>query len=130
LTDEPALQPIPPQPAEASWQEKIRHTLRHIEVIPGQTRFDMAVPQWKLTLAQQKGRLDSRNMGSCVPKFCPCCGVPLPEVVRRARSLGPTHRPVSDGDYCGTCQERSRECRCLPPATAWRPVTEKEEVEP
>ena len=56
--------------------------------------------------------------------FCPCCGKKLPNVV----PVTPP-RPVSTcidgcsmgGDYCNTCKERLRCCRCLPPERAWGP---------
>jgi len=57
------------------------------------------------------------------PKFCPFCGTPLPELV--PRELAPTHEPAADGDYCGTCEERSSSCKCWPLACRWKPTTEQ-----
>ena len=97
------------------------------------TRFDVATPRWVVGLS-----VDSKHQRRLVdecedpawetpePSFCPHCGTELP-VVERApvdELPGPVHRPVGDGDYCGTCGERSRECSCMFPAAAWRTVRE------
>lgn len=55
-------------------------------------------------------------------EFCPYCGTKLPDIEPREDIPGPTHRPVADGDYCGTCGQRSRGCTCLNPSVAWQTV--------
>lgn len=58
-----------------------------------------------------------------IATYCPYCGSALPDVQRRTEPLpNKVHRPVYDGDYCGTCNERSRNCTCMLPACGWEIV--------
>ena len=56
--------------------------------------------------------------------FCPHCGKPVPEI-----ELNPSTKNSKlgnpDDDYCNTCGERNRGCKCPPPWFAWRPVGKK-----
>ena len=53
-------------------------------------------------------------------KYCPFCGVDLPEIERNESGSNPIHN--GDFDYCDTCGERNRCCNCLPPEFKWKPV--------
>ncbi len=52
--------------------------------------------------------------------FCPFCGTKLPEVELLDHPPHPIWTSEMDGDYCGTCSERSMCCKCNPPSTAYR----------
>jgi hypothetical protein len=51
------------------------------------------------------------------PKFCCYCGSSLPEMVKDETI---EVCDDSDGNYCGTCDERLSSCHCLPPAAAYK----------
>jgi hypothetical protein len=92
------------------------------------TRFHVAKPLWSAGCAVDYNLLRAFHDGPppdpSPPGFCPHCGTPLPEIERvpEAELPGPIHEPVGDGDYCGTCDERSRNCICMFPECAWRTV--------
>ena len=52
--------------------------------------------------------------------YCPFCGAKLPEVELDHNPSGKIYTLLDDGDYCGTCKERSMECNCRPPAAHYR----------
>ncbi len=127
LSDAPAYD-HPEKPADYeswAWEKKVKWAVNDGvgERIEGKTRFDVAVPRWTVgtavDYAAHHHRISREKPPVC---FCPHCGVRLPEVERVPEDelLGPIHSPVSDGDYCGTCDERSRGCTCLYPTAAWR----------
>lgn len=130
LSDEQAYTKPPPAPEGASWQERIKHAVSEVgEPIKGKTRFDVATPIWTVGTAVDHHVLLEAETGRQPFEyppvlFCPHCGAPMPKIERvpEAEIAGPVHRPVFDGDYCGTCDERSRNCHCLPPEFAWRIV--------
>jgi hypothetical protein len=137
LSDEQAFtEPdLPPLPEDADWKAKISRMVNNVgEPIPGKTRFDVAKPVWETGIAVDVRhalsiRPDVRFSEQPPPTFCPHCGTPLPEIERRPPEEipGPVHRPVADGDHCGTCGERSRCCSCMDPAVAWKTVTRQEQ---
>lgn len=53
--------------------------------------------------------------------FCPHCGSALPALERNPAAKG-MRFANNDDDYCATCRKRNRECACIPPWFAWRPV--------
>ena len=52
--------------------------------------------------------------------YCPFCGTKLPEVELDPKPDGKIYTLAYDGDYCGTCKERSMVCECRPPAASYR----------
>ena len=52
--------------------------------------------------------------------YCPFCGAKLPEVELAPKPKGKIYTLAYDGDYCGTCDERSMACNCRPPAARYR----------
>jgi len=98
------------------------------------TRFEVAVPRWVVGCSMDfAGRQRFYPMGHSPqkteefpPTHCPHCGTGLPDIERYPSEElpGPIHLPVADGDHCGTCGERSCNCGCLMPETAWRTVRE------
>jgi hypothetical protein len=107
--------------------ETVQKTLAIIISIPEGRRKK---PQWHVTLPTElfmRLRQGVYSWDMPAPTFCPFCATALPEIVKRdnlAKGLK-IHKPVSDGDYCGGCEERSRSCRCLFPAAAFMPITER-----
>lgn len=91
-------------------------------------RFANAVPRWRIDspyelrerVSPSRWDADTAN----TPQFCPFCGTKLPEIRRVPPDQipGKLHTPMHDGDYCGTCKERSRACTCLYPELAWETV--------
>jgi hypothetical protein len=55
-------------------------------------------------------------------KYCPYCGVCLPEVELNPLSLDKEIYNTDSGDYCESCGERSMCCECLPASFRWMPV--------
>lgn len=98
------------------------------EEVRSVTRFQVAKPRWSTGGAIDYKVLmqmyDSPVPDRPPPLFCPHCGTPLPEIERvpDEELPGPTHEPVADGDHCGTCEERSRNCTCMYPEVRWRTV--------
>lgn len=90
-------------------------------------RFANATPVWQL--CGPSTDLYSRvypggayyDLPKIAPRVCPYCATPLPAVRRLSpgRRPKPLYRPVCDGDYCGTCSQRSRVCSCHRPIEAW-----------
>jgi hypothetical protein len=68
--------------------------------------FSLIDPHWRM-----------RKVGFEVD-FCPFCGTKLPEVEKMENPPQPLW--IGDDDYCGTCDERNRECECNPPWAAYR----------
>jgi hypothetical protein len=133
LSDEPALirHPEPPEVANSEgWEERLKWMVSGEAATrdpEGRTRFQMATPRWSTGLAVDSHRGSQVfgsgwKLGEYQIEFCPFCGTKLPDVERipEAELPGPIHEPVADGDYCGTCDERSRSCRCFHPACAWK----------
>ena len=131
LTDSPAYEKDDPLPENMDWRDRLKAVLSaDRKPIEGKTRFDMAKPKWASGRAVDSS-LGHQAAGFAFDKkaqitFCPHCGTQLPEIEKRPDIPGPTHVPVYDGDYCGTCDQRSRCCTCYYPEVAWRPVTEKD----
>jgi hypothetical protein len=57
-------------------------------------------------------------------KYCPYCGISLPEIELNPLSLSKDKEiyNTDSGDYCESCGERSMCCECLPASFRWRPV--------
>jgi hypothetical protein len=55
-------------------------------------------------------------------KFCPFCGVDLPEIELNPLTEDKSIYDTDSGDYCETCSERSMCCECLPAPFRWKPV--------
>jgi|AACY02.16.fsa_nt_gi hypothetical protein len=99
--------------------------------LTGKTCFEEAVPVWKMGsgLSTHSYRM-LREVQGCpryqeiIPKVCPFCGTPLPEIERIPDDelTVPVHTPAADGGYCETCKERSQCCTCSPPEFRWRTV--------
>jgi hypothetical protein len=53
------------------------------------------------------------------PKFCPYCGKKLPKMVKKDPQPERICKVTDGGNYCDTCNERLRNCYCLPPEAAW-----------
>jgi hypothetical protein len=130
-------EPMPP--AGAGREELEAHLIAVLshdpERIEGKTQFDVAIPQWRIGTAldysRGHGLTGDPNWGKTrpkVPEFCPFCATNLPDIERRPEDElpGPVHRPVADGDYCGTCDERSRACECWGPEVLWRTIPANE----
>ena len=95
-------------------------------------RFKDATPKWHLaspspdfTSRVYSGNLHYYDLPTHDPKFCPYCGTPLPSVRRLPPDQvpQPMHDPDEDGDYCGSCDERSMNCTCHLPIEAWETVS-------
>lgn len=87
-------------------------------------RFHRATPKWALechgkALGDVYPGWTAPN--AAPPKYCPHCATPLPEV-RRKENPPAARVMVSDGDYCGTCHQRSRGCQCAYPEVAWETI--------
>lgn len=70
-----------------------------------------AMPTWHASFQSSGQHLSAKV------KCCPFCGTDLPGLVLRAHP--PTPLCDSDGDYCGTCQERLMNCDCYHPFSKW-----------
>lgn len=53
------------------------------------------------------------------PKFCPYCGTPLPEMIRKDPVPENICVITDGGYYCDTCEERLSSCKCLAPSSAF-----------
>ena len=129
MTDAQAFEAGEVRSEGMDWKTKLYAMVQNARnPIEGRTRFEVARPRWSIqnhfeTLQEANpGRWHEEKVPS--PKYCPHCGTKLPDVERRPEPPGPVHVPVSDGDYCGTCDQRSQCCTCFYPEVAWRPVTE------
>lgn len=86
--------------------------------------FQKATPRW--SLGWHPGVAERMYRQGAIPapkqpRYCPYCAAALPEVRRRADAPR-THTPIADGDYCGTCDQRSMACQCAYPEMAWETI--------
>jgi hypothetical protein len=58
------------------------------------------------------------------PKFCPHCGERLPAIELRPEEGLPGPVNPDEDDYCGSCEQRHRNCRCYPVTVRWQTVKE------
>ncbi|MDB4278031.1 hypothetical protein N9917_00215 [Deltaproteobacteria bacterium] len=141
LSDTPAC--VKDAPEGVSWNDATEATgwkssldlwlAEQPEEVRKVTRFDTTTPYWSVGCAVDVHILTSIDRDYFkLPRppvvCCPHCGTKMPEVERTPKDElpGPVHYPVGDGDYCGTCDERSRSCRCLFPTALWRTLRTKE----
>lgn len=55
-------------------------------------------------------------------KFCPFCGINLPEIELNNLAKRKKIYNTDSGDYCESCKERSMYCNCLPAPFRWKPI--------
>ena len=70
--------------------------------------------EWVMQLAGAGGYMVDYYKQDLSISFCPFCGQKLPNIVRVDRPELKVHTDLDGGYYCGTCEERNRECECLP----------------
>lgn len=133
LSDRKACKSPPALADGAFLQDRLYNIFYNTEPYEDErTVFENAKPGWK-SVSAVSGTCDSmirRNIPNSGldylvhlnVKFCPHCGTKLPDVERlKEEELpGKIHVPVDDGNYCGTCEDRSGRCTCWPPEAAWR----------
>jgi hypothetical protein len=103
-----------------------------VESLPEEERvtvFEATTPRWVTSPCEWKwysrihGPEKSMDYMEMEVTYCPHCGTQLPEIQRRTSELPNTvYTPSGDGDYCGTCNQRSMNCGCMGPTCAWETV--------
>lgn len=83
------------------------------------------VTHWTLLLASGHDRYPDEDREWFrrpipAPRCCPYCMTALPAIEPRPGITVPVWH--GDSDYCATCGERNRECRCLPPWATFQPA--------
>ena len=75
------------------------------------------MPKWVVGVRPFSDR--ERHWGIRTVRYCPFCGKKLPDPWPRKEKPKNIHEP-QDGDYCGTCTKRVRECECFPLEWHWQ----------